>query len=77
LDGGLSASTLVMPDFMSGIHDFVDIRMLFKSWMPATRAGMTLWVKAKIRIKQHILERDVFIWNHIPVLSFSFRMLFL
>jgi len=36
----MSTSTIVMPDFMSGIHD-LRIALISKSWMPATSAGMT------------------------------------
>jgi hypothetical protein len=39
-DGNISTPTIVMPDFMSGIHD-LKIALISKSWMPATKAGMT------------------------------------
>jgi hypothetical protein len=31
----------VMAGLVPAIHDFIEIKMVFKSWMPATRAGMT------------------------------------
>jgi hypothetical protein len=31
----------VMAGLVPAIHDFIELKIVFKSWMPATRAGMT------------------------------------
>jgi len=39
--GSIASSTLVMPAFDAGIHDF-DTEKVLKSWMPDMKSGMTL-----------------------------------
>jgi hypothetical protein len=40
-----------MAGLVPAIHDFIEIQMLFKSWMPDIKSGMTGWIQNMVPSK--------------------------